>query len=223
MEESYFHILNRGIQKNKIFFCDDDYRRFILGLYRFNEKKCSIRMPRNKNSFIGLPEQEEKLVEILKWTLMPNHYHLFVKEKTPGGAVEFAKRIGNGYTKYINIKNERSGYLFQNAAKIIRVEDNAHFLYLPVYIDLNILDLVEHNWKEDGVKNKTKAKDFLENYKWSSYPDSIGVHNFPEIMNTDLFYETVDMDASGYKKEVESWIDSVVKQNWSTCQVDQFE
>jgi len=221
MEESYFHILNRGIEKNKIFFCKNDYRRFILGLYRFNEKNGAIRMPRNKYFFVGLQKQEEKLVEILKWTLMPNHYHLFVKEKIPGGAVEFAKRIGNGYTKYINIKNNRSGYLFQNAAKIIRVEENAHFLYLPVYIDLNIIDIVEHKWKEDGIKNKIKVKDFLKNYKWSSYSDTIGIKNFPEIINLELFYDIFDTDANKYKEEVEEWINNGLKQDWSTWQVDQ--
>ncbi len=223
MEESYFHILNRGIEKNKIFFCDDDYKRFILGLYRFNEKSGSVRMPRKKNSFIGLPKQEEKLVEILKWTLMPNHYHILVQEKIPGGAVEFTKRIGNGYTKYINIKNNRNGYLFQNAAKIIKVEDNAHFLYLPVYIDLNIIDIVEPKWKEDGIKNKEKVKKFIESYKWSSYPNSVGLQNFPEVMNLDLFYEIFDTDIKKYRKEVEEWIDNSVKFNWSTWQVDQLK
>jgi len=222
MDESYFHILNRGIEKGKIFFGDSDYQRFVLGLYRFNNKNGAIRMPERKELFSNLPEQEEKLVEILKWTLMPNHYHIFVQEKIPGGAVEFAKRIGNGYTKYINIKKERSGYLFQNAAKIIEVEDNAHFLYLPIYIDLNVIDIIEPNWKEVGIKNKLKVKKFLESYKWSSYPDTIGIKNFPEVVNLGLFYETFEMNAGEYKEEIESWINKGIK-NPSTWQVDGFD
>ena len=86
-------------------------------------------------------------MEVLKWTLLPNHYHLLLYEKVEGGVLEFVKRLGNSFTKYINIKREASGYLFQNSAKIIQITKNEQFLYIPFYIDLNILDIIYKKMK----------------------------------------------------------------------------
>ena len=44
------------------------------------------------------PASSKRLVNILKWSLLPNHYHLLLEEVEDGGVVEFTKRIGNGFT-----------------------------------------------------------------------------------------------------------------------------
>ncbi|OGM97731.1 MAG: hypothetical protein A2817_02945 [Candidatus Yanofskybacteria bacterium RIFCSPHIGHO2_01_FULL_39_8b] len=201
-----FHILNRGIEKKKVFYDKTDYSRFIAGLYKFNNKNSALRFE-NKN-FIDIPKQN-KIVEILQWNIMPNHYHLLVQEKVDGGAVEFVKRIGNGYTKYFNIRNNRSGYLFQNAAKIIPVVHNKHFLYLPFYIESNPIKLIEPNWKENGIKNSKKAAEFLESYFWSSYLDHISIHNFTEIINQNLFFQIFDTNPEQYKADFLEWLSNV--------------
>jgi len=170
-------------------------------------------MSKREYFFNNKPEQN-KLVDILKCTLLPNHYHLLVQEINPGDAVEFVKRLGNGYTKYINIKKDRSGYLFQNSAKIIQVITDRHFLYLPFYIELNVIDMVEPNWKEVGIKNPQKVINFIETYKWSSYKDCIGESNFPDILNIELFYETFNTNAKKFKEDVEDWIKDPKVSTW---------
>jgi putative transposase len=204
MKGDIFHILNRGIEKGTIFHEIDDYKRFLLGLYKFNNQGFALNLS-NKDWFINYPAQS-KIVEILAWSLLPNHYHLLLQEKIDGGAIDFTKRIGNGYTKYFNIKNNRSGYLFQNSAKIIRVEKNEHFLYLPFYIDANPIDLIEPDWENKGIKNKEKVIAFLEKYQWSSYQDHIGVLNFPQILNKELFYELFDTNSKDYQKNFLEWL-----------------
>src|SRR3989338_1480593 len=185
------HICNRGVRKEKIFHEDRDYLRFVLSLYRLNNKEGSLRIMHKKNPFDDLPEQN-KLVEILKCSLMPNHYHLLLYEKVEGGIVEFMKRLGNAYTKYFNKKNSGSGYLFQNSAKIIKIENDGHFLYIPFYIDLNPIDLIESDWKEFGIKDPAKAMGFLSNYSWRSFRDYSNPSPFTCIINQDLFYELFD-------------------------------
>jgi len=137
------HVCNRGVEKRKIFLDHADYVRFRDNLFLLNNLEGKIRT-KHKNIFqanIKLPERD-KLVDIFKWSLLPNHFHLLLHETVDGGILEFTKRLGNAYTKYFNTKNEgRSGYLFQNSAKIIKVENNRHFLYLPFYIDLNSAEL----------------------------------------------------------------------------------
>ncbi|MFH1730001.1 MAG: hypothetical protein ABIA04_16435 [Pseudomonadota bacterium] len=190
-----------------IFYEPNDYKRFISGLYKFNNQGPALRLS-DECLFDNLPVQK-KIVEILSWSLMPNHYHLLLQEKVDGGAINFIKRIGNGYTKYFNIKNNRSGYLFQNSAKIILVERNEHFLYLPFYINANPIDLIEPGWEGKGIKNKNKVLEFLEKYQWSSYQDHIGTFNLPQIINKDLFFNIFDINSNQYKKDFQEWLGNV--------------
>lgn len=197
-----YHICNRGVRKEKIFDNDSDYFRFVLNLYRLNNKGESLRINPHRKSIDSFLEQD-KIVEVLKWTLLPNHYHLLLYEKVDGGVLEFVKRLGNSFTKYINIKREASGYLFQNSARIIQIKNNRHFLYIPFYIDLNLLDLIytKNEHKKIDVK---KVLDFFKNYKWSSFRDyfSDQVSPFSKIINKDLFYETFDINSETYQKEL---------------------
>ena len=193
------HICNRGVKKHVIFIDDKDRIRFILNLYRLNNKSGYLRITNQRNPFENLPEQN-KLVEVLKWSLMPNHYHLLLYEKKDGGIVEFVKRLGNAYTKYINIKNSTSGYVFQNSAKIILITKNPHYLYIPFYIDLNPLDLIS-GWKSGKMK-PDKAINFLKKYKWSSYRDYFGKESeFLPILNRKLFYRLFDTNHKSYQRE----------------------
>lgn len=197
-----YHVCNRGIRKEKIFSNDSDYFRFVLNLYRLNNKGESLRINPHRKSIDSFPEQE-KIVEVLKWTLLPNHYHLLLYEKVDGGVLEFVKRLGNSFTKYINIKREKSGYLFQNSARIIQIMNNRHFLYIPFYIDLNLLDLIYIKSEDRKIKIK-KSLDFFKNYRWSSFRDYFGdsTSSFSKIINRDLFYEVFDTNPVIYQKEL---------------------
>src|SRR3989338_9285511 len=197
-----YHICNRGIRKEKIFDSESDYFRFVLNLYRLNNKGESLRINPNRKSIDDFPEQD-KIVEVLKWTLLPNHYHLLLYEKVDGGVLDFVKRLGNSFTKYINIKREASGYLFQNSARIIQITSNKHFLYIPFYIDLNLLDLIYSKTEHRKIDIK-KSLEFFKNYKWSSFHDYFGdgTSSFSKIINKNLFYETFDVNPETYYKEL---------------------
>ncbi len=190
------------MRKEKIFNSESDYLRFVLNLYRLNNKSESLRITPNRKSVDDFPEQD-KIVEVLKWTLLPNHYHLLLYEKVDGGVLEFVKRLGNAYTKYINIKREASGYLFQNSAKLIQITNDKHFLYLPFYIDLNLLDLIYSKDNRSKIDVK-KVLDFFKHYKWSSFRDYFSGQDssFAKIINKDLFYETFDVNSDEYIKEL---------------------
>lgn len=198
------HVCNRGFSKEKVFLEERDFGRFIEGLYRFNNKNGAVRF-QGKSIFTDPPEQN-RIVDILKWSLVPNHYHLLLHEKVDGGIVEFVKRLGNGYTKYFNIKNDRSGYLFQNSAKIIPIESHGHFLYIPFYVELNPLDGFDKDWRNEGIKNTGGALDFLSNYKWSSYSDYETERNFSCLLSKNVFYDLFDTSDKDGKKDAENFI-----------------
>ncbi|HEY0221170.1 MAG TPA: transposase [Candidatus Paceibacterota bacterium] len=204
MSGEIFHVFNRGVEKRKVFLDEQDYLRFVNNLFLLNNKSGKIRTEK-KDIFSGTNLKQEKLVEVLKWSLLPNHYHLLLYEVEEGGVLEFVKRIGNAYTKYFNIKNKgRSGYLFQNSAKIVSIERDPQFIYIPFYIDLNPLDLKFLNWKKVGVDNK-EALSFLKKYKWSSFTDYYG-NGRDSIINKDLFFDLFESNNKDYEKGLSDFL-----------------
>lgn len=215
------HVCNRGVEKRKIFLDKHDYERFVENLYLLNNQSGKLRTER-KNIFKApnfLPKQD-KLVEILKWSLLPNHYHLLLYEVAEGGILEFTKRLGNAYTKYFNLKNNgRSGYLFQNKAQIIPIINESQFLYIPFYIDLNPLDLKFPNWKKHRLP-KQSAINFLKSYAWSSFQNYFGGGNYENVISQDRFYDLFDTDMKKYEKEIALFLEEPFKLNPSTWHVD---
>lgn len=216
MEEgNIFHLLNRGVEKRKIFLTNTDYVRFAHNLNDFNDETNAgqsyyVRRKQSKHGANPTHIERKELVDIFCWALMPNHPHVLVVEKKIGSAGVFSRKIFGGYTMYFNEQNKRSGVLFQGRTKIIRVEQPAHFLYLPFYIHLNPLDLFQPNWKEDGIKDVNATIKFLEEYRWSNLRDIIGVGNgeFAHLTNKKLFFEMFNTNAEQYKKDFREWIKS---------------
>ena len=212
MKSNIFHILNRGVEKRKIFMDDKDYMRFVHDLYDFNSTiKATQSYSRRREDEVRLTDvrrPSEEIIDMLCWALMPNHPHMMVVEKEEGCAGIFSKKVIGGYTKYFNEQNERSGVLFQGRSKIILIERDAHFLYLPFYIHLNPLDLFQPGWKENGIKDIVGAMKFLEEYRWSNYRDIVGVGDgeFAHITNKELFFQMFQTDGEKYKKDLKEWI-----------------
>jgi len=122
MQGDIYHILNRGVEKRNIFLDDEDYFRFRDNLHDFNTKKLNLMSHYDRQKFhTALEEPCDELVEILCVCLMPNHYHLLVREKVDGGVSLFVSKLSSGYTQSFNVKNERSGVLFQGRTKKILV------------------------------------------------------------------------------------------------------
>ena len=211
-----YHVYNRGVDKRDIFIDSEDHLRFIHDLYEFNDKNPTINLalylnPKNKLKEVGLPKikrgPRERLVNILAYCLMPNHFHLMIQQKEENGITEFMRKIGTGYTNYFNKKYERNGVLFQGKFKSVHLEKDAHLLYLPIYIHFNPLDYGFKEWREGKIKNNKKALEFLDNYRWSSHMDYIGKKNFPSVIEKDFLLNNLGSEEK-YKKEIIEWIKS---------------
>lgn len=230
-----YHIYNRGVEKRKIFLVDKDRFRFIHDLFEFNDVKpalpsnlyFSIRNPSNvspekisqcleveplniekkreKTTSSILKRKRKLLVELLAFCLMPNHYHLLVRQKVNGGIVKFMHKIGTGYTVYFNQKNKRVGSLFQGRFKAAAIRSESHFISIPYYIHLNPLDLIAPKWKEKPIKNLMKSMKFLENYRWSSFPDYLNKKNFPSVTQREYLNDILGTPTQ-HKKDIKDWL-----------------
>ena len=154
----YYHIFNRGVDKRDIFVDEYDYSRFLKSLKEFNQidPVVSLYIKGRENTVGVRPLQNDALVEIVAYNLLPNHFHLIIKQLRDGGISEFMKRIGGGYTGYFNHKNKRSGSLFQGKFKAIHVDTNDYLLYLSVYVNGNN---IIHKVK----KYRSSLKNYLDN------------------------------------------------------------
>jgi putative transposase len=197
--DSFYHIFNRGVEKRKIFLEEKDYDRFlqILYYYQFSgpKPKFSNRKRFKSKDYSSNP----KIVEIVCYCLMPNHFHLLLKQLKDNGIQEFLAKISNSYTKYFNTKNDRVGPLFQGSFKAVEIESDVQLLHVSRYIHLNpyVADLVKD----------------LNVYLYSSYPDFIDLAK-GQICNKDLIlnyfkipneYKEFVVDHQEYAHELEKF------------------
>lgn len=98
---------------------------------------------------------------------MPNHFHLLLKEITPGGVAKFMQRLGNSMTGHFNLKYKEKGTLFQGAYKAKRISGDAYMRYVALYIMVkNVFEL-----QPGGLG--TATRDFETAYaKANQYPFS---------------------------------------------------
>jgi len=210
----YYHIYNRGNSKQKIFLDDKDRDRFLKLLYLCNSKggiDFREQIVRAKVSAWDF-EKGESIVNIGAWVLMPNHFHLYLtanaKARLPqeDAIVVFLHKVLTAYSKYFNAKYSRTGSLFEGKFKSVHMENDTQAKYLFSYIHLNPIKLIDSKWKEGGIKDKKKAINFLDSYKWSSYLDYLGIIR-PEnkIINKVDFLVYFDSKKS-FQEEVFDWI-----------------
>jgi len=208
-----YHIYNRGVEKRKVFLDDQDYFRFIHDLYEFNDENPVInvnyRVQHNQSKYMGvqlpyIKNERKLLVDILVWCLMPNHYHLILRQRRDNGIVLFMQKLGSGYTNYFNLKYKRVGSLFQGRFKAVLVENDNYLLHLSRYIHLNPVELVQADWRNNGIKDLKKASKFLEKYRYSSYLDYTGRKNFPSLIHKDLINQYFE-SSQEYKNFIQEW------------------
>ncbi|MEK7167352.1 MAG: transposase [Patescibacteria group bacterium] len=211
VENEIYHIFNRGVEKRKTFLDDKDYLRFIHDLFEFNNEDFVYNVAYYFNNKFKKTELErikkqkkprKLLVEILAFTLMPNHFHLLLKQKKENGIVKFMQKLGTGYTNYFNKKYERVGGLFQGRFKAIFVNEEIYFSILPFYIHTNPIDLIYGS--STPIDWKTQIE-FLENYRWSSYLDYIGKKNFPSLTSRDFILDFFGGEKE-YYQQTKKWL-----------------
>ncbi len=116
LKNHYYHVYNRGCNRERIFANDGNYT-FLL---------------RRVKSF--LPDYS---LIVIAYCLMPNHYHFLLRPTQDNTVSPFIQRLFNSYTQAFNKQQGRSGTLFQGRAKSVWVDTGEYILHLCRYIHLN--------------------------------------------------------------------------------------
>ncbi len=112
----YYHIYNRGANREIIFFSQQNYEYCIRLMRKF------------------LKRYDLKLIV---YCLMPNHYHYIIRQESENGISEYIRDIFNPYVQLINKQQQRKGTLFEGRFKHIHIDREEHLLHLCRYIHLN--------------------------------------------------------------------------------------
>lgn len=184
LPESYYHIYNRGVAKQKIFLDEQDYKTFLsylkIYLTKKDESKKLAPTRQLKNFF-------EELI-LLAYCLMPNHFHLFIWQKNERSMANFMRSIATKYSRYFNKKYKRVGPIFQSRYKAVLVTRENQFIYLSKYIH----------------RNPRSTRTDLVGYKYSSYPNYLGYFNQAWVDKSEIlsYFSKLNRKES-YRKFVE--------------------
>ncbi len=112
----YYHIYNRGANREPIFFSEDNYLYCLTLMKRYCQKY---------------------LISIIAYCLMPNHYHFLVRQDGEVSISRFIGAVFNAYAQALNRQIDRSGTLFEGRFKDVHVDKDAYLLHLCRYIHGN--------------------------------------------------------------------------------------
>lgn len=199
VENGHYHVYNRGVEKRIIFQDEQDYKVFLRYLSehlsspsQFINSLQGASLPRR------LPRNHSNEVELLAFCLMPNHFHLLLKQNTKNGMENFMRSLATRYSMYFNKKYKRVGKLFQGYYKAAFVDNDNYLLHISRYIHTN---------PNEYTKNLEGA--------YSSYAEYLGNRETNWIKPNEILTYFANNDflklsnTNSYKKFVESYAEEV--------------
>ena len=176
-----YHIYNQGNNREKLFYGDEDYIRFLKLCRKYISPNC----------------------DILAYCLMPNHFHflIYANENSAGirqvGHLNLCE-LSNGfrvlqstYAQYINSRENRTGSLFRQKIKAKSLDNgDENYGWIAFnYIHLNPL--------------KAGLVEDLKYWEFSSFLDYVGLRN-GTIYNKQLAFELIEKDTKNIIRDTYS-------------------
>lgn len=138
----FFHVFNKSIAGFNIFQKENCSQHFIELLDYYNNQiipiKYSLAKQRELYKYENLlSPNSTRLLKIICFCIMPDHYHLLIKTDATEKLSKFINDVENSYTRYFNIRFRRKGPLWQSPYKKVIIRSNEQLLHVSRYIHLN--------------------------------------------------------------------------------------
>ena len=211
--EEWYHCYTRSIDKKRVFKDANDYSRFLESLYLCNGSRNILRgalyHPSREHIF-GL-KRSEPLVAIGAYCLMPNHFHLLLRQIVDKGISTFMQKMGTSFAMYYNRKYDHVGNVFIKPFRAKHIGQDDYFQRVVQYIHLNPVEIFEPKWKEGIVGNMNKLSRQLEGYRYSSLVDYVGEKRLENaiidsktanLFETPPLIESLLSEAAEYYQEI---------------------
>lgn len=204
IENGFYHVYNRGVEKREIFLDEKDYQSFIGILKTY----LGPDIERDKNILQGRALERIKKhslaseISLVAYCLMPNHFHLLLQQRTDSAITNFMRRVLTAYSMYFNRRYDRVGSLFQGRFQAKEVTNDDYLLHLTRYIHRN------------PVEAKIVKIQNLDKFKWSSYQNYLGLVESGWVKPKAIldYFSSVDTK-SDYQSFVEFETEEVLPKN----------
>lgn len=183
-----YHIYSRSIADFKIFNDSQDYQR-MCNLFKYYQvaeppakftifmKLEGVKREGFSNYLARLTKDQEKIVQVIAYCLMPTHIHLTLKQLSPNGISTFMGNILNSYSRYFNTKYHRKGPLWESKFENVLVKDDEQLFHLTRYLHLNPVTAGLVDKPEDWIYSSYKeyTEDMADIIRICQYDDLIEI------------------------------------------------
>ncbi|OHA26380.1 MAG: hypothetical protein A3C06_01615 [Candidatus Taylorbacteria bacterium RIFCSPHIGHO2_02_FULL_46_13] len=186
---SYVHIVKRGVRGMPIVRDEIDQWRFLLLLRHLNNEQGIDNWFRdlideNIAHTLERPKSwqpQQKIVRILSFCLLDNHFHLLLKEIKKGGISTFMQKLGTSMANHFNEKYKEKGGLFQGAYRSKTIDTDEYLRYVSVYIQVKNAFEMYKGGTASALKDFDSAYAWAGKYPYSSLGDYAGMRDSPII------------------------------------------
>jgi len=190
LENGYYHLYNRGVEKRKIFQDEQDCSVFLSYLKEYLTPKDTEKLnfqlenpslsSREKDKILRLLKMNNfyNEIDLLCYCLMPNHFHFELHQHSLDSIDNFMNSLGTRYTLYFNKKYKRVGSLYQGVYKAVLVKSENQLLHLSRYIHQQSL-----------ISKPASKGEALRSWKQkqpSSLPEYLGLRNTSWIKTNEI-------------------------------------
>jgi len=191
----YYHLYGRGVNKMDIFSDKEDYRLFAYQFKKYLTPDFKeTRLFKGQKIQLAVNSVADQ-VHLYAFCLMPNHFHLLVKNIEKEGVSKLMRRVLTGYSSYFNNKQGRQGPLIQGSYRAVNVGTGEQFIYVSRYIHLNPVNA--------GLVKKAK------DYEYTSYKNYLEKKKFAWLkLNEQLLLSTDYRNIESYCKDISEDVNS---------------
>jgi putative transposase len=143
------HVMSRGNGRMQIFLDQGDYRKFL---------------------FVLSDVFESYQVECWAYCLMPNHYHLVLRNQQRNLA-EAMRDLNSEYAFWWNLTHQKVGHVFQGRYRDQIVQRESYLMNLVRYVAMNPV--------------RARLVDEPEAWRWSSHGCTAGLQSNPGFVQVD--------------------------------------
>lgn len=212
VENGYYHLYNRGVEKRRIFLNKHNYQTFLFYLKLYLSPPKSLLEPDKIHPLtkkrVRLDIKQVSLygkIKLLAYCLMPNHFHLLVKQKTDSAITELIRKVCTAYSLVFNQRYNRVGALFQGRYKAVLIDTDEQLMHISRYIHQNPKEVAE-----DGPMQ-------VLNYPYSSLSQYLGKYKtawlHPEEILTYFSQKSPVLDYKNFVLEKETEEESLLLAN----------
>lgn len=182
---SYYHVYHQGVGRTQIFLDKGDYEMFLYYLYVYTATPAEVagRYPDLPVRLLSKNLSGE--IKLVAYCLMPDHFHLLVKQQSTKALPKLLKQLGNAYTTFLNAKYRRVGGVFQGRYRAILVESEFLVIQMVRFIHL---DPVVAGFSTDP-----------RSYAWSSINDHSKSNELLGRFGSVAEWEKFHLDRGGFE------------------------